>query len=538
MRLLAYASLRLAPLNACPIKCKAYFIGAASRPLVGDSAGLVHNSGINLMSRKHPVLSNSVVEKQILRKVDKTLHAHSMIQIGDAVLVGVSGGPDSVALVHILRALASKYGLRMAIAHLNHGLRRNESDRDQAFVTALANQFEMPFYVEKQDVRHYQKNHHLSVEEAARQVRYRFFHRTADQYGYDKIALGHHADDNAEQVLMAMLRGSGPLGLAGMPPMRPDNIVRPLINLRQSEILNYLAVRDLDYVVDSSNRDSQFLRNKIRNRLIPRLQAEYNPKIVDSLIRLASILAAEEEWIETQIRPVFRDALVFEQQSRIGLSLAQLNQKPIAAQRRLIRKAILQVKGNLRRIAFAHIEAVLRLAQQGPLCGMLDLPDGIRVWRDQDILSVSKAQQKPRCPASGQPVTSVSDYAYQLSMAGEILIKEAGLQIRFTEIPIKQVSDWHPAGQRVAFLDMDKLNFPLVIRNFRPGDRFSPLGMSGHQKLKKFFSDHKIPTTQRAKCPIVLSCDKIIWVAGYRLDNAVKIDPHTRRVLKAELLLA
>ena len=490
------------------------------------------------MSTNYPVSSNSEVEKKIVQAVDQTLHAHRMLQTGDAVLVGVSGGPDSVALIHILHTLAPGYVLRLAMAHLNHGLRSAESDRDQAFVADLAKHLEMPLYVEKQDVRGYQKKHRLSVEEAARQVRYRFFHGTAARHGFHKIALGHQADDNAEQVLMAMLRGSGPLGLAGIPPVRPDGIVRPLIDLRHDQILDYLNARDVNYMVDSSNRDLRMLRNKIRTHLIPILQTEYNPKCVDSLNRLAAILSAEEEWIEDEIRSVFNEMLLSEQKDSVALNLGRLKQKPIAVQRRLIRAAVLKVKKNLRRIGFVHIDAVLELTQKDLPDGRLDLPDGIRIWRDQDTLLIAKVPQKSHGPKSERIKSAPPEYAYQLPKAGDILIKEAGLKIRFSEMPVQQVSDWRQKERHIAFLDRDKVFFPLVIRNFRPGDRFSPLGVSGRQKLKKFFSDHKIPRAERRQCPIVLSRDKIIWVAGYRLDNAVKIDAQTRCVLKAELLLA
>ena len=490
------------------------------------------------MATKHPVSSFSTIEKKLIRSVDQTIRNHSMIQSGDTVLAGVSGGPDSVALIHILHSLAPKYTLRLAIAHLNHGLRPSEADRDQAFVVSLAKNLEIPLYAETQDVQRYRKKHHLSIEEAARRLRYRFYHHTAEQQRCDKIALGHHVDDNAEQVLMAMLRGSGPLGLAGMPAVRPDRIIRPLINLRRIDILDYLAARGLDYVVDSSNRDLRFLRNKIRTRLIPELQDKYNPKCVESLNRLATILSAEEEWLENHVQKFFTDALVFEQPGRLGLSRTGLTSKPTAVQRRLIRKAVLQVKGNLRRIAFNHIEAVLKLVRQGTPAGAVDLPDGICVWRDGDRLLISESQHRRSRPHSGRLASEVPDYLYELPGPGVISIKEAGLQIQFSEMPIKQIADWRQTDPQIAFFDRDKLSFPLVTRNFRPGGRFSPLGVSGHQKLKKFFIDHKISRTERIKCPIVLSRNKIIWVAGYRLDNAVKIDTHTRYVLKAELLLA
>jgi tRNA(Ile)-lysidine synthase len=387
-------------------------------------------------------------------------------------------------------------------------------------------------------VRHYQKSHHLCVEEAARQVRYQFYRRSASIYGYDKIALGHHADDNAEQVLMAMLRGSGPLGLAGIPPVRSDHIIRPLINLRHTELLDYLASQKLDYVEDSSNRDLRFLRNKIRSRLLPELQTEYNPKCVDSLNRLATILFAEEKWIDDHILPIFNDAIVHENPDRLGLALGRLKPEPIAAQRRLIRKALLRIKGNLRRITFTHVEAVLKLIQQGTAGDMLNLPDNICVGRDQGLLLISKTLPKSGRIADRHLPPTIPEYSYHLPRAGDILIQEAGVQLCFNELPIEHVSDWRQTEWQIAYMDRDKLSFPLVIRNFRRGDRFSPLGIKGRQKLKKYFIDHKISRTERVKCPIVLSRNKIIWVAGHRLDNAVKIDLQTRRVLKAELLLA
>jgi tRNA(Ile)-lysidine synthase len=480
------------------------------------------------------------IEKKILQTVEHTIGTRRMVQAGDALLVAVSGGPDSVALVHILLALAPTFPFQVAMAHLNHCLRQDESARDEAFVVSLAEQLELPLHVERQDVRRYQKSQRLSLEEAARKVRYRFYHAVAAKFGYAKIALGHHSDDNAELILMYLLRGSGPLGLSGIPPVRDDKIVRPLIDIKRSEIMDYIAVKGLDYVVDSSNRDSQYLRNKVRNRLIPELKAEYNPKLIDSLNRLASIIDAEEKWIDNLIRPIFEKAIAFEKQGCIGFYISELNQQTIAVRRRLIRKAVLKVKGNLRRMAFVHVEAVVKLAQKGPDLGVLDLPDRIRIFRQNDVLIMSKEAQNLRHLANAPLLSLTPDYEYQLPKPGEILIKEATLKIRFSEIPQAHTSDWHPSGQGTgaAHFDMDKIHFPLVIRNFRPGDRFSPLGMTGRQKLKKFFIDHKVSRTERTKCPILLSRNEIIWVVGHRLDNAAKIGPRTRRILKAELSLA
>ena len=480
------------------------------------------------------------IEKKILRAVERTIATRRMVQAGDTLLVAVSGGPDSVALVHILLALAPKFSFQIAMAHLNHCLRGDESERDETFVVSLAEQLELPLHVERQDVRRYQKSRHLSLEAAARQVRYGFYHTVAAKFGYEKIALGHHSDDNAELILMYLLRGSGPLGLSGIPPVRDHKIVRPLIDIRRTEIMDYIAVKGLDYVEDSSNRDSQYLRNKVRNRLIPELKTEYNPKLVVSLNRLASIIDAEERWIESLIQPIFEKVIVYEKRDRIGFDISKLNQQTIAVRRRLIRKAILKVKGNLRRMAFTHVEAALKLAQKGPDLGVLDLPDQIRISRQNDVLIMSREEQNLRHFTNGPLSSLTPDYEYRLAKPGEISIKEAALKIRFSEIPPEHTTDWHPSehGSGSAYFDMEKVHFPLVIRNFRPGDRFSPLGITGRQKLKKFFIDHKVSRTERSKCPILLSRDEIIWVVGHRVDNAVKIGPQTRRVLKAELLLA
>ncbi len=490
------------------------------------------------MRAKQNGFKASCIEKKVQRTVDQTLRTHRMIQNGEAVLVAVSGGADSVALACILLELAPKYSLRMAIAHLNHCLRQSESDRDETFVAALAKQLELPFYVGREDVRRFQQRHRLSPEEAARQVRYRFLDAIAAKHGYGKIALGHHGDDNAELVLMNLLRGSGPLGLSGISPVRDNKIVRPLINLRRSEIMDYVAAKNLDYVTDSSNRDLKYHRNKIRARLLPELESAYNPKLIDSLNRLTAIMGAEEEWIEDLIHPLFEQAIVFKEKNKLGLSIVELNQQPLAVRRRLIRKAIRWAKGNLRRIAFAHVESVCQLAHIGPTSGMLDLPDRIRIRRDRNVLAISKEGINLRRLDRTALLAAARDYEYPLAGPGKIFVEEADVHMRFIEVSEAPSLDLQPSGHRVAFFDMDKIRFPLVIRNFRPGDRFWPLGASGNQKLKKYFIDHKVSRIERARCPIVLSRNKIIWIAGHRLDNAVRIGPQTRRVLKAEVWLA
>ena len=476
-------------------------------------------------------------EKKILHTVRETISVHRMFSRGDSVLVAVSGGPDSVALVHVLLALAEEYSLRPAIAHLNHCLRGPDSDRDAEFVVAIARQLGMPIYAERKDVLAFRRNRRLSLEEAGRRVRYQFFDAVSTKYGFNKIALGHHSDDNAEAVLINLLRGSGPLGLSGIAPVREGKIVRPLIHLRRTAIIDYLAEKKIPYVTDASNADPAFMRNKIRHQLIPELQTAYNPKIIDTLNRLGDIIRAEDQWLDGVLEPVLKQCVSLRTDHKISLALPDFNQLPKAAKRRVIRKAILNVKKDLRRITLLHVDAVLHLVEKGRVGGRLNLPDGVLAKRYFGELTILK-RNKVKKRQDRVLQTSSTDYQYTISATETLFIKEADVSISLCEIDADSLPDFKAIGTHIAFFDLDRLIFPLLVRNFRPGDRFSPLGVNGTQKVKKYFINHKIPAAQRKKCPLLLSGGNIIWITGHRIGNTVKVGPQTRRVLKAELLLA
>lgn len=475
---------------------------------------------------------------RFLQTIEKTIAAYNMFKPLDSVLVGVSGGPDSVALLSVLHRLSSPYLLKLGVAHLNHGLRSPDSEKEAEFVASLAADFKLPFYTRTVDVRGYRAEKKLSQEEAARILRYDFLNETAMENGYDKIALGHHADDSAEQVLINLFRGSGPLGLSGIPAQRGDMIVRPLIDQTRSDIVAYLNNRGLPYVCDSSNQNLDFLRNRIRHDLIPRLKEAYNPKIVDTLNRLASVLFSENEWMDEAVRPVF-DSLVLERQSdRLTLSIAGLTGVHRAVQRRVVRKAIESVKGNLRRVSFNHIDSVTRLLENGPAYGSLDLPDRIRVRRRGDVLLVSREASALRTLEAEKGPDRFPGYEYVVVAPGTVYVEEIRANLRVSQVQVEDLPDFGEAGHRTGFFDMKRVGFPLILRNHRPGDRFVPLGMTGTQKVQKYFINRKVPRPKRAGCPVLVSQGKIIWVVGHRIDDSVKVTPATRNVLKVELFLA
>ncbi len=338
----------------------------------------------------------SQINSDLLAKIEKT--ARKFFSPGDSVLIGVSGGADSVALLHIMIRLAPKYSLRLGIAHINHSLRGEDSDKDEAFVSDLAQQSDLPCYIAREDVSGYQKTRKLSLEEAGRQIRYAFFEKIRSEHRFDKIALAHHADDNAELVLMYLLRGSGVSGLSGIPPQRSGNIVRPLLDISRCEILNFLNRHNMPYRTDDSNSDIRFLRNKIRHCLIPTLQ-EYNPNISEALNRLSAILRSEDEWMQSEIDTIFDECVSEFQNNRILFDVSIFNHHHIAIRRRLVRRAILLLKGNTRRITFEHVESVLQLSENKSSSDKnLHLPDRIRVEKNHNRLMFVREQKSLRDP--------------------------------------------------------------------------------------------------------------------------------------------
>ncbi len=484
-----------------------------------------------------PSSGNNKASEPLARWAARTIETHNMLAEGDAVLVGVSGGPDSMALLHVLRQLAPRYSLKLGVAHLDHGLRPGDSEKDAQFVSSLSRTLDLPFYLKKADVREHKRETKQSLEEAARQVRYAFFDDLAEEKGYTKIATGHTADDNAESILMNLLRGSGMTGLSGIPPRRGEKIVRPLIEAYRADVLTFLSKRKIAFVTDASNSDLRFVRNRVRHQLMPELRSSYNPIISETLNRLGAISRKDEAWLAGLVEKTAAEAVTAGKGGTPTLSLPARGAWPDGLKQRVIRRMIKGVKGDLRRISFDHIEAVRHLMESGSSGKRLHLPDRVLVERDGERVRFSKKAQ----PLRMEKPTDDDDGGFEYSVLASgfrpetLLIRETGARIRFTRLERAFAADLARGGQSMAFFDMDQIAFPVVVRSFRPGDRFIPLGMTGTQKVKRYFINNKIPPPDRKKCPILLSRGKIIWLAGFRQDDGFKVTPDTRAILKAEL---
>ena len=469
------------------------------------------------------------MNRLFLDRVMDCIYKYKMIAECDAVLIGISGGIDSITLLYSLYFLSDKLKCSLIVAHANHGLRGEQSDREAEFVRKIADELKLPFVIEKIDVLGYMGEKGLSKQAAARELRYDFFERAAKNTSANKIALGHNADDQAETVLMKLLRGSGASGIAGMRAVR-DKIIRPLIEIKRDEITEFVKEKRLRYVEDPSNLEPYYLRNKIRLNLIPLLKEEYNPNIVDTLRETAEIIRDEDEFLESYCLTILSDIIQSKGNEAIEIDVLKLKNFHIAIQRRVIRIALRMIKKNLLKISATHIEDILNSINKGFSGKSLNLPDGIRVLYEYDKLKLfreaeveDEAEVRFDMPIKipGETILSKPEYKFMAEIISPVDFAAAGFSLR---------------NKFTAFFDMDKLKGALRVRNRVNGDIFHPSGMKGSKKLKEFFIDEKIPRRERDSIPLIVSGDIILWIVGERTADYGKVDKDTKKILKIEAI--
>jgi tRNA(Ile)-lysidine synthase len=440
-----------------------------------------------------------------------------MISDEDCVIVAVSGGPDSVCLLHTLYELKDELNIHLVVAHFDHGLRPSEDDSETAFVRSLAESFKLPLATAKGHL--LAKKSRGSSEEVARNARYAFLEKVKKKHKAQKIALGHNLNDQAETILMRLLRGSGPSGLTGMPSCRDGSIIRPLIEIERPEIENYLKAKKLAFVTDSSNLKTGYLRNKIRLELVPLLEV-HQPQLAHLLGQTAEILRDEDEVLEQIAEAWLNSHTKMAPNHTFRVPITSFLALPVALRRRVIRSVIEKVKKDLRRISWDHIEAIRRLAQTEKPQSALNLPGKLTVKRTYGHLIFSTSVKRKLRP-----------FHYTLHGAGTYDFNEMGRSLSIEEI--RNRKGLRLRGSRwTAFLDAEKIRFPLHLRTYKAGDRFIPFGMKGHKKLKDFFVDLKVPLEQRYSTPILCCNDTPVWICGFRIDDRFKVAPETKKLMK------
>jgi tRNA(Ile)-lysidine synthetase-like protein len=473
------------------------------------------------------------------------IHKHELLPRGSTVVVGVSGGADSLCLLHALNTFAPELDLQLHVAHLDHQLRGEEAQADADFVRGFAQRLGLRHTIESRNVRGYARDYKLSPEEAARQVRYRFLLEVALAQHSEIIAVAHNADDQAESVLMHFLRGSGLSGLRGMlPKMHLEEyriqqsargasnqqskiyLVRPLLDTPRSAIDEYCHHHDLHPRVDATNADTTYFRNRLRHELLPLLET-YNPQIRSILRRTADVIAAEHEVLQAHTNYAWGMTVVEETDTALTFDLPLWREQPIGVRRALLRQAIQQLRPPLRDIDFVHIEDALEILQRAITGNQVTLPQQLFIEVSYDTFTIAPRDELtlpdwPLLPDRAAPLI--------LTVPGSTPLPESPWIIEAT---YEACDRSHvPLSRFAACFNADTLPGPLALRPRTSADHFHPQGMPSPVRLKDWMINAKIPRLIRDRLPLLLAGDQIVWVPGYRVGQPFLVRPETQRIIK------
>lgn len=439
------------------------------------------------------------------------------------LVVAVSGGADSVCLLHILFKLRDELGITLHVAHLDHQLRGAESEDDARHVADLASNLGIPASIEKRDVAAYQASQGLSLEEAAREVRYAFLAEVAERVGAGRVALGHTLDDHVETVLMHIIRGTGTRGLTGLKPRvtlrfsgKSLTIVRPLLMLSRAETGSYCRDYGLVPRLDATNRSLSMLRNRIRLELLPQLK-QYNPQIIEALLRLAEIAGDDISFMDAECARVWNE-VAQEQDRAVFLDKKGFLALPSAIQRNLLRTCAEKLLGDIKDVEARHIEEITE-ALAKPAGKRISLPRGLTfvIEYERYVLTADETALSPFPSLEGE---------FPLTIPGETVLPGWTVEAAIEKPQTVKSQDAYRA-----YLDLGRTGDRLVVRDWRAGDRFQPQGMSRTKKVGEFMIDARIPRDWRKQVPIVCSPEQVVWVVGWRIDDRVKVTENTKRVL-------
>lgn len=451
----------------------------------------------------------------LLEKVKATLAKHRMLEGGRTTLVAVSGGVDSVVLLTALHRLAPEFSIKLAIAHLNHGLRGQAAEEDARFVGRLAETLGLPIRQERADVKAIAKESGMNLEAVARDVRRDFLERTAQRFDAERIALGHTRNDRVETLLFHLVRGAGPTGIIGIRPVNPPYI-RPLIDVAREEVLSFAHEQGLAWREDLTNRDLSFSRNRIRHQIMPLLR-EMNPRFLEALSRTADLLLDERNALHELLSTPWKSVLVKNSAGCVVLNRQQLCTFPYEVQNLLLRRATAHARGHLRGIEKKHIDALYKLANAPHHHTETYLP-ALFAHTTKTELRLTTDREEP-VPLRRYSIDLGRNELPTVGRAIELTIEEEGLLAVF------------PVDEDHEVADADRIHFPLYVRGRQKGDRFQPLGMNCEKKLKSFLIDEHIPVDERDYLPLLCDQERIIWVIGKRLSDAVRVTSTTKRLL-------
>ncbi|MBD3168080.1 MAG: tRNA lysidine(34) synthetase TilS [candidate division Zixibacteria bacterium] len=454
----------------------------------------------------------------LITRVQEYIQSNRLIANGEKVLVACSGGPDSIALASILMRFMDVSAIELGFAHLNHKI-RSEAGKDMAFVKDFARKYRIPFYGKTIDVPAYADKHDLTLEEAARECRYNFLYSIAEKKRYTKIAIGHTRDDNIETVLFNFIRGSGISGLSGIKPVR-DNFIRPLLFLSKDEITGWLKSEGIAYVVDKTNLQSLYTRNRIRNKLIPEIKKEFNPNFDNSIERLSKISSEYEDFVHGETEKALQKSLIERDKSKIVLDLKKLLRYHNIIKRNLTREIIKGITGIAYPPDYQSVNSFLNLcARQSNGKTIFHAGAYAEISGNRVVFGKLKSVNLRK----------------KITVPGNYSNSELGFSINSRIIGfVPKKFEYMNDNRNIAYFDKDKLGKNLEIRTVKPGDKIKPLGMDGHKKIMDLLAENGVNSMLKPSCLVLTSGGRIAWLIGLRTSEEFKIDSDTRDTVKFE----
>lgn len=456
----------------------------------------------------------------MLQKIMETIKENQMFNKEDKIIVGVSGGPDSMCLLHILSTLRNTYFIDIVAAHLNHGLRGKDADEDEEYVKKFCKKNNIEFYSKRVNIEELSKEWGISSEMAGREARYSFFRELFNKLGANKIAIAHNANDQCETILMRIIRGTGLEGLEGIKPVRDEIYIRPLIKVTRDEIEDYCDKNNLNPRIDNTNLQNIYSRNKIRLELIPYIKENFNSHIIEVVNRLGENVKVDNDFIEKKSKEFFGKYCNVTP-NKVKIKSEAFNEHK-ALLSRIIRKAVESLKGNLINFERVHVEYII-LLQGGNTGKEIELPGGIRALNNYGEIILSKERKNEIEKDSG---------IYEICLNEKNKIGKFNIEANILD---KKFLERVKENSLEQYFDYEKINENVRLRYRKEGDKFQPLGMKGTKKLKDIFMDLKVPKDLRDNIPIICVGEEIAWIVGYRISDKFKVDKTTNKLLKIKL---
>lgn len=459
----------------------------------------------------------------MIHKVKQTIGDYNMISPGDKIVVGVSGGPDSICLLHVLNEISSELHITIVAVHINHCLRGKDADEDEVYVKEFCKKINVKFYSKKVDINKLSEKMNISCETAGREARYDFFKQVMEITQANKIAIAHNANDVAETILMRIMRGTGLEGLIGIKPIRDNIYIRPLINIKREEIENYCKENNLEPRIDKTNLQNIYARNKIRLDLIPYICNNFNNDIVGVLNRMSGNVAVDNDFL-MKISHEKYEKYCDNRKEKVIISREAFSEHE-AILSRIIRESLCYINGNLNDFEKIHIIQIIKLQKQSTGKKII-LPNDVMVINNYGCIEIKKSKEYN--DHNMNKIFNISE--------GRNIIPAMNLKITTNIIESKNFKfSLIEKNDYIKYFDCDKIKNNINIRYRRDGDRFSPLGMNGSKKLKDIFIDMKIPKEERSKIPLLCFGQNIAWIVGYRISEKFKIDLNTKKIMEINI---